>query len=103
MSCADPDELPIACTLDAADATERLGRWRALSDGRLNVRQHPGEVVVSYRARRGVYEELESLVAAERECCGFADWQVTRESESVVLRIRAEAQGLAAIVGVFGR
>lgn len=98
-----PGELPIACTLEATDGAARIGRWRALSNARFDLRQGPGEVVILYEPRPGVHEELESLVAAERECCGFADWEVTRESGNVVLRIRADAQGLAAIVGVFGQ
>lgn len=97
-----PDELPVACTLDATDGAARMARWRALSDMRLDVRHEPGEVVVLYESRRGVREELESLVTAERECCAFARWEVTRDSENVVLRIRADAQGLAAIVSAFG-
>ncbi|HEX4058492.1 MAG TPA: hypothetical protein VHX87_09275 [Galbitalea sp.] len=98
-----PDELPTACALGPTDGAARMDRWRALANGRLDVRHGSGEVVVSYEASRGVHEELESLVAAERECCGFADWQVTRESGNVVLHIRADAQGLAAIVGVFAQ
>lgn len=97
-----PEELPIACTLGPADGAVRMARWRALSDARLDVRREPGEVVILHESRRGVHEELESLVAAERECCGFAEWEVTRASENVVLRIRAEAQGLAAIFGAIG-
>jgi hypothetical protein len=58
-------------------------------------------VVILYEAWPGVHEELEALVAAERECCAFAEWEVVRQSENVVLRIRADAQGLAAIVGAF--
>ena len=98
-----PDELPIACTLEPAGGVARMARWRTLSDARLDVRDEPGEMVVVYKSRRGVYEELESLVAAERECCAFAEWEVTRDSENVVLRIRADAQGLAAIVSALGR
>lgn len=97
-----PDQLPVACTLGPADGAARVARWQALSKTRLDVRHEPGEVVVLYESRRAVHEELESLVAAERECCGFAEWEVTRDSENVVLRIRADTQGLAAIVGALG-
>jgi hypothetical protein len=96
------NEPPLACTLAAADGAARLGRWRALSDARLSVRRLPDQLVVRYRSHRGVQQELETLVAAERECCSFADWQVTRDSEDVLLRIRSDAKGLAAIVSVFG-
>jgi hypothetical protein len=97
-----PDGLPVACTLGASDGAARLARWRALSDARLNVRRMPDHIVVLYESRPDVHEELEALVAAERECCSFADWELTRDSEHAVLRIRSDAQGLTAIVGAFG-
>ena len=96
-----PSELPLACTLGTVDGAARMARWRALSDARVDIRHQPDEVVVEYEPRSGVYEELEALVAAERECCAFAEWDVTRGPESVVLRIRADAQGLASIVAAF--
>ncbi len=96
------DELPLACTLVATDGAARLARWRALSDTRLGVRRMPDQLVVRYRSQRGVQQELEALVAAERECCSFADWELTRDSEHVLLRIRSDARGLEAIVGAFG-
>ena len=96
------DELPIACTLGAADGAARLARWRELSDARLTVQRTPDQLVVLYRSQRGVCEELEALVAAERECCPFAEWEVTRDAEHVLLRIRSDAQGLAALVDAFG-
>jgi hypothetical protein len=95
-------ELPLACTLVATDGAARLARWARLSDARLSVRRTPDQRVVRYRKERGVQQELESLVVAERECCSFADWEVTPDGEHVLLRIRSDAQGLAAIVGVFG-
>jgi hypothetical protein len=96
------DELPIACTLGATDGAARLARWRALSDARLTVQRAPDQLVVLYRSQPGVHEELEALVAGERECCSFAEWEVTRDAEHVVLRIRSDAKGLAAIGDAFG-
>jgi hypothetical protein len=96
------DELPIACTLGATDGAARLARWQALSEARLTVQRTPDQLVVLYRSQRGVHEELEALVAGERECCSFAEWEVTRDLEHVVLRIRSDTKGLAAIVGALG-
>lgn len=96
------NELPVACSLEAVDGAARMGRWRALSGARIDMRHEPDQVVVVYEPRSGVHEELEALVAAERECCAFAEWELTRAPESVTLRIRADAQGLASIVAAFG-
>lgn len=98
-----PDELPIACSLGATEGAARLARWRGLSDARLDMRHEAGEMVVLYASRRGVQEELEALVAAERVCCAFAEWDITRDAENIVLRVRADAPGLAAIIGASGR
>jgi hypothetical protein len=96
------DELPIACTLGATDGAARLARWRALSHARLTVQRTPDQLVVLYRSQRGVYEELEALVTGERACCSFAEWELTRDAEHLVLRVRSDAKGLAAIVDAFG-
>lgn len=95
------EELPIACTLTATDGVARLARWRALADARLSVRRTPDQLIVLYRVQPGIHKELQELVAAERECCSFAEWEVTRDSEHVVLRIRSDASGLAAIAAAF--
>jgi hypothetical protein len=66
------------------------------------VRRTSDRLVVLYQSRSAIHEELKTLVAAERECCSFAKWEVSRDSEHVMLRIRSDAQGIAAIVGAFG-
>ena len=96
------DELPLACTLGTTDGAARLARWRALSHARLTVQRTPDQLVVRYRSQPGVYDELEALVAGERECCSFAEWELTRNVEHVVLDIRSDAKGLAAILEAFG-
>jgi hypothetical protein len=96
-------DLPIACTLDAGDGSQRLARWRALSArGAPTVRREPGALVVAYPGARGVREELEALAAAERQCCAFAEWQVKPEGEHVVLRVSSDGDGLVAIASLFG-
>ncbi len=97
------DELPVACTLDATEGADRLARWRALAaHAQLSVQRTPDQLVVLYRSEAGVQEELEALVVAERECCSFAQWEVSHTQEHVILRIRSDAEGLDAIAGVFG-
>ena len=96
------DKLPVACSLGATDGAIRMARWRALCDARLSVRRSPDQLVALYPSQGDIHEELEALVAAERECCPFAEWEVTRDSEHVVLRIRSDARGLTAIVAALG-
>jgi hypothetical protein len=81
---------PIACSLTDADrpahqaAIERLGaRAHARVDG----------TEVRLRDEPGVAEELERVLAVERECCPFFDLRVSREDGDLVLRIGAPSEG----------
>ena len=86
-----PVELPVACTLGVGDGVARMRRWQALAekapphaqrtDNRLDVRWHldaDGAI------------ELDLLAAAERECCSFLSWTVTRAGTDSVLTITAD-------------
>ncbi len=96
-------DLPVACSLDAASGAARLARWRALAEkAQVSVERTPDHLVVRYRSGAGVQHELETLAEAERECCPFAAWEVSQDQEQVILRIRSDAQGLAAIASAFG-
>ena len=98
-----PTQLPIACMLDAHDGGERLARWRALAArGAPSVGREADALVVAYPAGQGVREELETLAAAERQCCSFAEWEVEHGTDRVLLRIRSHPDGLAAIAALFG-
>ncbi len=98
---SDSAELPIACTLDAGASDDRLARWKALSERvRPTMRREADQIVVAYPASPAVRAELEALVAAERRCCTFADWQVLQDDDLVLLQITATPDGLDAIVGL---
>jgi len=83
-------ELPVACTLGVNDGPARLQRWQhlhqvaaptvQLTDGELEVRYQPGSEIM---------DQLQALVADERECCTFVSWAVTEEGGQPVLRITA--------------
>lgn len=87
-------------------ASARLRRWQHLADTasanarrggpRLEVRYHPGE---------GVRQELESLAAAEAECCSFVAWSVTHDDDALVLTVTADPASpddVAPIAALFG-
>ena len=87
------EPLPIACTLGPGDLRERVEQWNVLiaahGQGRTS---HEREIVL--RFDHAAADELETLVAAERECCAFLTWQVERGPEAVVLRITGEVGAL---------
>jgi MerR family copper efflux transcriptional regulator len=95
-------ELPIACSLDPGALEERRGRWRALA-ARALVDQHttPSGVRQRYRPEPEVERELRDLAAAERECCGFASWDVRASEGSLELEVSSPGDGAAAVREMF--
>lgn len=82
--------LEAACTLTGAAAGNRRGRWAATLDaGRARSEAVDGGVRVHLDHRPGLWERLEALAAAERDCCGFLDWTVTTDDDSLRLDVRA--------------
>jgi MerR family transcriptional regulator, copper efflux regulator len=82
------DSVPLACSLTAPAAAERAQRWRTLLDGGLlHARPIAGGRRLAFRAGPGVLEELDELVAAERECCPFLTLTVARFDERLILDV----------------
>lgn len=83
-----------------------MRRWEALSlKGRLSARRDGHQLVVDYRVEPGIREELEALVAAERQCCSLVAWEVSHEADRVVVRVAADParpDHLASIAASFG-
>jgi len=51
-------------------------------------------VRLRFRAADGVEGSLRALVAAERECCPFLDFELASEEDELVLRIAGPPQAL---------
>ena len=85
-----PDELPLACSLDADRLSKRLAGISALgrsslisaesTDRTANLRFRPGEDTA---------ERLAAIVAAEAECCAFLAMDVREEPNALRLTIEA--------------
>jgi hypothetical protein len=73
-------ELPIACTLGAGDFEARLAELAALGARRLISVDHPhggGPVRLSFKSDPETKAKLQSIVAAEAECCAFLQLTIT--------------------------
>jgi hypothetical protein len=85
-----PEELPIACSLDAGGMSERLAEMSAL--GRFSlIDAEPGvrHAVLRFRPGDETTERLTAIVAAEGECCAFLSMDVREESGALQLTIDA--------------
>jgi hypothetical protein len=79
MSNPDRQLLPLACTLGPSDGAQRVADWHRVSTDAGRGRQRSrGQVVLRFADQPGVSRELGRLVAAERECSGFLDWQLSQ-------------------------
>ena len=86
----EPLDLPVACSLTAAEQSERAAEFRELTRRALaDRRREDGRVVLSFRARPGVAEQVEDLARRERECCPFLEISVERGEGLVALSIGA--------------
>lgn len=106
METGSRAEMPLACTLSAQDGPARMRRWQALADkARPSVRRSGHRLEVRYRSEPGVREELEALVAAERECCSFVAWTVSQVGRDPVLLVTTDPSrpdDVAPIAAMFG-
>jgi hypothetical protein len=69
----------IACTLGGAERAQRARRWRALGDYVVEELDDGIRLVFANE----VHHELEQLAVLERECCAFADWQVSGNTVAI--------------------
>lgn len=88
-------ELPIACSLSAAQLPERLAEIGAQSRDSL-IARGPSRLL-RFRDDESTRARLDALIAAESECCSFLSFDLRRDRGDLVLSIGAppEAQGVA--------
>jgi hypothetical protein len=92
----------IACTLGARDLQSQRDRWT-------EIRRHAGlerietedGLSLLFAAEPGVEEELRELVAVENDCCGWADWTVSRDRGSLLMRASSSGEGVGVLHGMF--
>ncbi len=83
-----PTELPIACSLSAAELPARLAQMAELGrDALVDVELSGTHATLRFAA--GARERVTSVVAVESACCAFLAMQVSDEPDGVVLDITA--------------
>ena len=84
---AAPD-IPIACTLPSAALSERLASIRQFTSRSL-LSHELGERTLRLLYRLGAKDELERIVAAERECCSFFEFELADPPPAIVFTTQA--------------
>lgn len=99
-------DTPIACSLNASDASTRQARWQALADTALIEHGRTARGArQTYRAEAPVERELADLIELERECCPFLEFELSRGVDDLVLDVRGpdEAAGIIDLFASAGR
>lgn len=97
-------DLPIACSLSGREAEHRRLEWQGLiSEALRRQAETPTGMMLAFAASTDVERRLEHLVELERHCCAFARWTIAHQRDEVVLRIDGQAEGTAAVQGLFRR
>jgi hypothetical protein len=79
MNKRNLDEIPIACSLSAADLAERQHLWRELLDTSQRAREPiPGGLRLTVRPGAGA--QLHALIDLERDCCPWIRFAMDGES-----------------------
>ena len=85
-----PTDLPIACSLTAAELPVRLAQMAQLGrDALVDARTDGAGARVRFAARAGVRERLAVVVEAESRCCAFLTMRISETPGEVVLTIAA--------------
>jgi hypothetical protein len=58
--------------------------------------------MISFRGPQSAIEGVENLVASERECCSWADWQVRAIGDCAVLHVTGPEAPIEALARAFG-
>ena len=83
--------VPIACTLDAQELKSRFAEISALAGRALLHHEQDGRTL-HLRYGLGAAAQLERLVAQERQCCAFLQFDLHRTPDAVHLDITAPAE-----------
>ena len=99
-------DLPVVCSLGVADFEQRIAAIAALGAESLVTRaERGGRHLLRFRGDAATRGQLEQIVAAEKECCGFLELSLSRFPDETILSISAPqdaqlvADGLAAAFG----
>ncbi len=95
-------DTPIACTLTSSGLATQSERWRRLAALALIERiETENGLRITFRSSPDVEDELRALVAVERECCAWADWNVETTPELVALDVRSTGDGITTLHAMF--
>jgi hypothetical protein len=84
------DNLPIACSLTAAELETRVAEMGALgTEALVTTTRDSSTLTLRFRGGREVHGRVRDVAAAETQCCGFLEIAVEEHGDEATLRIQA--------------
>lgn len=97
-------EPPIACTLDARQASNRQALIERLwADALIDLEPTATGMRAWLRDSPGVDRRVRELIAAESRCCAFLAFDLARDGGKLVLEISGSVEARPVIEDFFGR
>lgn len=93
---------PIACTLEGDAARTRWLDWKDLAGRLTDVQRTPNLLRLRFAGDEETSSNLQRLVAAERECCGFVEWALNETPAGTAVVITGSVDGVTAMAQAFG-
>ncbi len=91
-----PEDLPVICSLGAGDLEQRLAAIAEIGAESLVDRRSEGDShLLRFRSDAKTRRRLESIVAAEAECCAFLDLSLREDGDELIFSIAAPGDGQA--------
>jgi hypothetical protein len=90
--------IPIACTLTASAAHDRVDEWRVFFARSVTAVERTGEQAVRFRLGPSAVGDAVELAQREKACCAFFEFAIQVEANAcwLVVRVPAEASALLA-------
>ena len=95
-------KIPIACTLTADQAPDRVAEWRSALSGAQARERTPGGYRLRFPKDAAFASRLADLAAREVDCCAFFTFTVTLTNAELVLDVIAPAETHEMIGELFG-
>lgn len=91
----------LECTLGTEELVDRRGAWRDVAGAVVDRVRTENGFRVRFRRSPDISDALTALVAAERECCGWASWALSDEGNCVVLDVTGPPDRIGALAAAF--
>lgn len=92
----------IACTLSINDLADRRASWIAVQENLVQRVRTEAGFQLRFRRNPGLSQSLDALVAAERDCCGWAEWTLSEAGDHLILEVTGPAERIGPLAGAFG-